>query len=155
MRKAVRNTIVGSHAVKAGTYILLSPYAMGRSREIWGPVASNFDAYRWITPFTSTKDVSEPSNPASKLEEAAVTAFRSPYGELNEHGGSLGHHQFGMLAFLKGPRGCTGERFAKAQMRRVVAALVTEFKWMSAQSHEPSQVGIVVVSHDTETVLCV
>lgn len=33
----------------------------------------------------------------------------------------------GMLAFLKGPKECTGERFAMADVRRVLAALVTMF----------------------------
>ncbi|KAL5375490.1 hypothetical protein DPSP01_011187 [Paraphaeosphaeria sporulosa] len=50
-----------------------------------------------------------------------------------------------MPKFPKGPKGCTEERLAKAEMRRVVDALVAGFKWTSAQKHEPKQIGIVVV----------
>ncbi|OAK97485.1 cytochrome P450 [Phaeosphaeriaceae sp. SRC1lsM3a] len=115
LRKTVRDTMVGGHPVRAGTYIVISPYAMGRSRTIWGPSASKFNPYRWIT-----SDISADDN--------------------------LGSHHYGMLTFLKGSKGCTGERFAKAEMRRVIAALVAEFEWSSAQAHEPEQTGIVVVS---------
>ncbi|KAK1954516.1 hypothetical protein LY78DRAFT_594061 [Colletotrichum sublineola] len=48
----------------------------------------------------------------------------SSHGRLHEHGGATGVHRYGMLKFLKGPKGCTGEHFAKAEMRCVVAALV-------------------------------
>ncbi|KAK2060002.1 cytochrome P450 [Colletotrichum caudatum] len=120
LRKAVRDTSVGGHAVRAGTYIVLSPYAMGRSRAIWGPAASTFDPRRWITPHGD--------------RDGGASAS------------SLPGHRYGMLTFLKGPKGCTGERFAKAEMRRVVAALVASFQWTPAQAHEPEQVGIVVVS---------
>lgn len=98
---------------------------MGRSTDIWGPTAAVFNPYRWIDPPTADK----PS--------------RSPHGTMNEHGGAANH--YGMLTFLKGPKGCTGERFAKAELRRVIAALVANFEWTLAQSHVPEQVGIVVV----------
>lgn len=111
LRKAVRNTSIGGHVVHAGTYIVISPYAMGRSKAIWGPTASTFDPQRWLRPDGVT--------PVS--------------------------NQYAMLTFLKGPKGCTGERFAKAEMRRVVAALVAAFEWTPAQEHEPEQLGIVVV----------
>jgi cytochrome P450 len=45
LRKTVRDTVVGGHFVRAGTYIVISPYAMGRSRTIWGPSTSDFDPY--------------------------------------------------------------------------------------------------------------
>ncbi|KAK2033166.1 cytochrome P450 [Colletotrichum zoysiae] len=138
LRKAVRDTSVGGHAVRAGTYIVLSPYAMGRSQAIWGPAASTFDPRRWITPHEDR----DGDAPASSLPTGEHV--RSPHGTLNEHGGAAGGHRYGMLAFLTGPKGCTGERFAKAEMRRVVAALVAWFQWTPAQAHEPEQVGIVV-----------
>jgi cytochrome P450 len=141
LRKAVRDSTVGNHAVKAGTYVVISPYAMGRSRTIWGPTASQFDPYRWITPHVPNEHADE-----DRVKFLAGETC-SPHGKLNEHGGSLGNHQYGMLTFLKGPKGCTGERFAKAEMRRVIAALVAEFEWTSAQAHEPEQTGIVVVSY--------
>lgn len=142
LRKAVRDTVVGGHPVRAGTYVVISPYAMGRSRAIWGPSASLFDPYRWITPHDYTEKGTMVDSAAGSVEDRAT---QSPLGRLNEHGGSIGSHQYGMLTFLKGPKGCTGERFAKAEMRRAIAALVAEFEWTSAQAHEPEQTGIVVV----------
>lgn len=98
---------------------------MGRSEDIWGPSAAHFNPHRWIEPSSTEK----PS--------------ASPFGTLNEHGGAANH--YGMLTFLKGPKGCTGERFAKAELRRVVAALIANFEWSLEQHHHPEQVGIVVV----------
>lgn len=146
LRKTVRDTMVGGHPVRAGTYIVISPYAMGRSRTIWGPSASKFNPYRWITSDISADDKSLPQSAAIAAEKTTTVEGRLRFGNLNEHGGSLGSHHYGMLTFLKGSKGCTGERFAKAEMRRVIAALVAEFEWSSAQAHEPEQTGIVVVS---------
>jgi cytochrome P450 len=102
---------------------------MGRSEDIWGPTAATFNPHRWIDPH-STKS-------------PTTTTTKSPVGTLNEHGGAANF--YGMLTFLKGPKGCTGERFAKAELRRVVAALVANFEWELEQTHQPEQVGIVVV----------
>ena len=104
---------------------------MGRSHSIWGPTASQFNPYRWI------------DQPSAASDAAAAKPAVSPYGILNEHGGAGNH--YGMLTFLKGPKGCTGERFAKAELRRVIAALVANFEWTLEQNHVPEQVGIVVV----------
>lgn len=128
LRKTVRNTSIANHVVKAGTYVIISPYAMGRSVDIWGPTVQEFNPFRWI-------------EPSEKPGVAASAA--SPFGTLNEHGGASNH--YGMLTFLKGPKGCTGERFAKAELRRVIAALVAGFEWTCEQEHVPEQVGIVVV----------
>lgn len=98
---------------------------MGRSEDIWGPTTAQFNPHRWIEPASAEKPTA------------------SPFGTLNEHGGAANH--YGMLTFLKGPKGCTGERFAKAELRRVVAALVANFEWTLEQHHHPEQVGIVVV----------
>ena len=129
LRKTVRNTTVGGHVVKAGTYVIISPYAMGRSVDIWGEAAQRFEPYRWIEPPSTSSDTKH--------------TLSSPHGTLNEHGGAANH--YGMLTFLKGPKGCTGERFAKAELRRVVASLVANFDWTIEQEHVPEQVGIVVV----------
>lgn len=147
LRKAVRDTVVGGHLVRAGTYVVISPYAMGRSRTIWGPSAATFDPYRWITPHDVAEKGSTATSAASTRDDQRPHGdVQSLLGRLNEHGDSVGSQQYGMLTFLKGPKGCTGERFAKAEMRRVIAALVVEFEWTSAQTHEPEQTGIVVVS---------
>lgn len=141
LRKTVRDTTISNHAVKAGTYIVISPYAMGRSNTIWGPSASTFDPYRWI-------DFRGPSEQTTQLsaDEGHGNVLAKGNCQNNERYRGLQHHPYGMLTFLKGPKGCTGEQFARAEMRRVIAALVAEFVWTPAQIHEPEQNGIVVVS---------
>lgn len=142
LRKAVRDTSVGGHAVRAGTYIVLSPYAMGRSQAIWGPKASTFDLERWTTARHLASDGEALTSTAPTKEH-----IRLRHGAVERDKVTAENYQYGMLTFLKGPKGCTGERFAKAEMRRVVAALVAGFEWTPAQEHEPEQVGIVVVSY--------
>ncbi|ETN39688.1 uncharacterized protein HMPREF1541_05914 [Cyphellophora europaea CBS 101466] len=139
LRKTVRNTSIAGHPVRAGTYVIISPYAMGRSQDIWGPTASHFNPHRWIDPPAATINSEKPATAAA----AAADDASPPFGTLNEHGGAANH--YGMLTFLKGPKGCTGERFAKAELRRVIASLVANFEWTLEQSHRPEQVGIVVV----------
>ncbi|KAG2235764.1 hypothetical protein INT48_000990 [Thamnidium elegans] len=37
-------------AIKKGDYVIWSPWAQGRSEEVWGPDAKDFKPERWITP---------------------------------------------------------------------------------------------------------
>ncbi|GAA5809153.1 hypothetical protein MFLAVUS_002558 [Mucor flavus] len=37
-------------AIKKGDYVMWSPWAQGRSEEVWGPDAKDFKPERWITP---------------------------------------------------------------------------------------------------------
>lgn len=37
-------------AIKKGDYVMWSPWAQGRSEEVWGPDAKDFRPERWITP---------------------------------------------------------------------------------------------------------
>ncbi|EFQ35873.1 hypothetical protein CGRA01v4_13995 [Colletotrichum graminicola] len=90
-----------------------------------------FDLRRLITPHQSRDgDVSASSLPTEEY-------VRSPHVTLNDNGGTVKGHRYDRLTFLKGPKGCTSERFAKGEMRRVVAALVAGFQWTLAQAHEP------------------
>lgn len=149
LRKTVRNTTVGTQAVNAGTYIVISPYAMGRSQAIWGPNAAVFDPHRWILPHEPSHEATVSSLGVPMKDDQAdesIELVSSPHGRFQERGDSLRDHRYGMLTFLKGAKGCTGEQFAKAELRRVIAAMVAEFEWVCAQANEPEQTGIVVVS---------
>ncbi|KAI6353915.1 hypothetical protein MCOR25_008828 [Pyricularia grisea] len=95
LRKAVRNTSFGGHAVRAGTYIVVSPYAMGRSRAIWGPEAFRFDTERWTAPHNDGEATVTASSSTSSPEQPV----RSPHGILDEHRATISGHHYGMLTF--------------------------------------------------------
>ncbi|KAH7116694.1 cytochrome P450 3A4 [Dendryphion nanum] len=94
-RIAVRNTSINSTFIPAGTLTFIVPWAINRSPSLWGPTASQFDPNRWIDPET---------------------------GKVNYGGGS--ESNFSFLTFLHGPRSCIGERFARAELRALVAVVV-------------------------------
>jgi cytochrome P450 len=48
IRIARRNTRLLDHPIPRGTEIILSPWAVNRSPELWGPTASKFIPERWI-----------------------------------------------------------------------------------------------------------
>lgn len=48
-------------------------------------------------------------------------------GRPNTHGKTKNHHD--LMTFLHGPRSCIGVHFAKAELRCLVASMVTRFDW--------------------------
>lgn len=48
VRGAVRDTIIADHHVPKGTLILICPWAINRSRKIWGADAEEFKPERWL-----------------------------------------------------------------------------------------------------------
>jgi cytochrome P450 len=99
MREALRDTYIGEQFIPKGTEMVVSIWQINRSPEIWGPDADSFRPERWI----------------------------SPDGKSNRHGGAKSNYDF--LTFLQGPRSCIGQEFAKAEMRCLLATLVTSFTW--------------------------
>ncbi|KAL2150481.1 hypothetical protein VTH82DRAFT_7044 [Thermothelomyces myriococcoides] len=100
MREALRDTRLGDQVIPKGTEMVVSIWQVNRSPEIWGPDADRFRPERWINPDD---------------------------GKANRHGGARSNYDF--LTFLQGPRSCIGQEFAKAEMRCLLAALVTSFSW--------------------------
>lgn len=76
------------------------PYAMGRSEKIWGPDAAEFKPERWLEKDESTK-------------KWRFVAIRDAYA---------------YPVFQAGPRICLGREMAFLQMKRVVAAILRQFK---------------------------
>jgi cytochrome P450 len=97
-RLANKDTTVLGHYIPKGTPFLMSPWAINRSPDLWGPGAEEFKPERWIT-----------------------------NGKPNNHGGAPS--VYCVLTFLHGPRNCIGQGFAKAELRCLLAALATTFKW--------------------------
>ena len=100
-RQATCDTTILGHPVRAGTRIMISPWATNRSVELWGPDAGRFNPDRWL-----------------------------PYYD-GDHGGPTGHasNRYAFLTFLHGPRSCMGAGFARAEMACLLAAWVGRFEF--------------------------
>jgi cytochrome P450 len=75
------------------------PWAINRSTALWGPDALEFNPYRWID---------------------------KESGKANNAGGA--ESNYALLTFLHGPRSCIGERFARAELKALVAVFVGGFE---------------------------
>lgn len=98
-RVAVRDTQILGQAVPAGTHVVVSPWAINRSHQIWGPDAEEFRPERWL----------EGGGPKSPLN---------------------------LITFLHGPRSCIGQAFSRAELKCLVAAMVTGFEMKMANPEE-------------------
>ncbi|EXJ55192.1 hypothetical protein A1O7_08118 [Cladophialophora yegresii CBS 114405] len=96
-RHAVVDTTVGDVRVPKGTVATVSPWAINRSRALWGADAAEFNPDRWL-----------------EGPHAAAGGAESPYA---------------FLAFLHGPRSCIGQSFARLEVKCLLAALVTRFRF--------------------------
>ncbi|KAF2402949.1 putative P450 monooxygenase [Trichodelitschia bisporula] len=99
IRDSIRPTTIGGQFIPKDTQILISPWAVNRSPHLWGDNASEFVPDRWIDAKT---------------------------GKPNNNGGTSSNYS--LLTFLHGPRSCIGERFAKAELRCLVASFVGAFE---------------------------
>ncbi|KAL3446898.1 cytochrome P450 [Aspergillus insuetus] len=112
----IPTTILG-HAILPGTQLLLSPYAINRSPELWGSDAGEFRPERWISPET---------------------------GKANNDGGM--ESNYANLTFSHGPRSCIGQGFAKAELRTLIAVFVAMLRFALAKPNEDVvPVGVVSV----------
>lgn len=116
-RVAVRDTKIGYNLIPKDTMIFIVPWAINRSTKLWGPDAGEFVPERWIDPAT---------------------------GRATMNGGADSNYAF--LTFLHGPRSCIGERFARAELRALLAALVGAFEFQMADPTEKVIVGGTVTS---------
>jgi cytochrome P450 len=108
-RHAVVDTMVGGVRVPKGTSATISPWAINRSRALWGADAAEFNPDRWL----------EESNAAT--------------------GGAEGPYAF--LTFLHGPRSCIGQSFARLEVKCLLTALVTRFRFEPAEPGQKIGVG--------------
>lgn len=115
-RMSVCDTIVCGQFVPKGTIIHVVPWATNRDPAFWGPDSEKFVPERWI-------------------DESGRTTM---------NGGADSNYSF--LTFLHGPRSCIGERFARAELRALVAAFVGEFKMQMANPEEKVRPGGTITS---------
>lgn len=107
VREAGCDTMLTNQLIPKGTNIAISSWIINRSPDLWGPEADVFDPKRWI-------DVADDTDGSSKWR-------------LNKSGGAANNYHF--MTFLHGPRSCIGENFARAELRCLVANLVSRFEW--------------------------
>jgi cytochrome P450 len=107
MRVAIRDTAILTQPIPEGTRFYISPWAINRSPLLWGDQAAEFVPERWIDPST---------------------------GRANNTGGVRSNYS--NLTFLHGPRSCIGERFAKSELKALMAAFVGTFAMEMADKDE-------------------
>lgn len=110
VRVAVRDSKIGNEHIPAGTKIFLSPWGINRSPHLWGDSAEEFIPDRWIDAET---------------------------GKPNNNGGVMSN--YGTLTFLHGPRSCIGEKFARSELKALVAVFAGTFQMRMA---DPTEVPI-------------
>jgi cytochrome P450 len=116
-RVAIRDTTVAGHYVPANTMVFVVPWAINRNPDAWGSDAEVFRPERWIDKET---------------------------GRATMNGGTESNYCF--ITFLHGPRSCIGERFARAELRALLAALVGMFEFEMADPLEKVLTGGTITS---------
>jgi cytochrome P450 len=106
-RVAIRDSTIGDQFIPTGTRIYISPWAINRSLKMWGPDAERFTPERWIDTET---------------------------GKPNPTGGVT--NNYSNMTFLHGPRSCIGEKFAKGELRALIAVFVGSFDFVMADPNE-------------------
>jgi cytochrome P450 len=107
IRIATVDTSVLGVPIPEGTRLWLSPWAINRSPLLWGDSAGEFLPERWIDTDT---------------------------GRANNTGGVLSNYS--ILTFLHGPRSCIGEKFAKNELKVLMAVFVGRFLMEMADPNE-------------------
>ncbi|KAH6711565.1 putative P450 monooxygenase [Leptodontidium sp. MPI-SDFR-AT-0119] len=115
IRIAVRDTSINSTFIPKGTRIFLTPWGVNRSPHLWGDTATQFIPERWIDPET---------------------------GKANNTGGVTSNYS--NLTFLHGPRSCIGEKFARSELKALVAVFCGTFDIKMADPNEvPIPAGVI------------
>ena len=116
-RYSIRPTTICNQPVPADTLVFVVPWAINRDPSVWGPDANSFVPGRWLDKET---------------------------GKVNYSGGVDSNYSF--LTFMHGPRSCIGEKFARAELRALVAATVGAFELQMADPGEAVRVGGTITS---------
>lgn len=111
-RITIRDTTIAGQFIPKDTIIFIVPWAINRNPKLWGIDAEKFIPERWIDKET---------------------------GRATMNGGADSNYSF--LTFLHGPRSCIGERFARAELRALLAAFVGSFEFQMADPNEIVIVG--------------
>ena len=157
-RKAQRDTVLPRGGgpdgaspllVPAGATVTVSIHALHRDRQLWGDDSLEFKPERWIkvekgmggvtaaatttTRTTTTEDGVEPTELGEHLEHARYTENKedlraSAATDPQEAERNRTRREWRYMPFLRGPRGCLGQRLALNEARYVVVRLLQSFE---------------------------
>ncbi|KAK4162524.1 cytochrome P450 4V2 [Cladorrhinum sp. PSN259] len=116
LREAAVDTTIQGQKISRGTKIMLVPWAINKSEELWGPDAQEFNPDRWMPKYDGDK------NAAS--------------------GGATSNYAF--MTFLHGPRSCIGQQFAKGEFACLVASWVGRFEFELHNKEEVDETKIEI-----------
>jgi cytochrome P450 len=115
LRDAAHDTILLGHNIPKGTRVMLIPWAVNKSVDLWGKDADTFDPERWL------------------------------YSEKNPHSASGGAtSNYSYLTFLHGPRSCIGQGFAKAEFACLLAAWIGRFEFELNDERELDEKNVII-----------
>jgi cytochrome P450 len=104
LRIANCDTSIQGRFVPKGTQIMIVPWAINKSKSLWGEDALEFKPERWL-----------PKSDGDSKSAAASSG-----------GGATSNYAF--MTFLHGPRSCIGQAFAKAEFACLLASWVGRFE---------------------------
>ncbi|USW58659.1 Putative cytochrome P450 [Septoria linicola] len=113
-REAVRDTTILGHRIPKDQFVLMCPWAVNRSKKLWGNDAQDFKPERWLTKPTPSVDL----------------------GGKDDNSRSTTTSPMRFLTFLHGPRSCIGQTFSRAEQKCLVAAMVMRFEIRMADPNE-------------------
>ncbi|KAK8048549.1 cytochrome P450 [Apiospora phragmitis] len=116
VREPMVDTVVMGEHVPKGTRVIICPWAINYSTELWGADAAVFNPERWLA-----KD--EHGNNKNKAASASNYAF---------------------LTFLHGPRSCIGQAFSKAEFACLLAAWIGRFEFELAVKREYDEKNMLI-----------
>ncbi|KAI9053519.1 hypothetical protein LZ554_002474 [Drepanopeziza brunnea f. sp. 'monogermtubi'] len=115
LRDSVHDTTILGHSIPKGTRVMLIPWAINKSKALWGESAGRFDPDRWL--------------PSEKNPHSA-------------NGGAQSNYSY--LTFLHGPRSCIGQAFAKAEFMALLAAWVGRFEFAIGDGEELNEGSVLI-----------
>lgn len=114
IREVVKATPLGGYMLPTGTLVLLSPWAINRSKHFWGKTANDFKPERWI----------------------------NADGTPNNTGGCSSN--YALMTFLHGPRSCIGQGFARAELKCLLATVTGRYEFgLSKDEKEYFPAGLI------------
>ena len=121
-RIALKDTTLLGHKIPVGTTVMSCPWALGASKDLWGPDALEFNPDRWIV-----------SNDSDRPRTSAK-------------GGAVSNYAFSTFSY--GPRNCIGQQIARAELECLVARLVGRFRFSLTDEdlRKPVMAGGIIVA---------
>ncbi|KAK8126135.1 cytochrome P450 [Apiospora kogelbergensis] len=117
IRQPVVDTIINGEHVPKGTRVIICPWAINYSTELWGADANVFNPERWLA--TDENDKKRAGS-----------------------GGASSNYAF--LTFLHGPRSCIGQAFSKAEFACLLAAWIGRFEFELKNKEEYDEKNMLI-----------